>query len=104
MTATFTQTGGARLGMLNATYPFATLSATPDALRLSCLGRDCCFRKDSIRRLTRHRGVLSTGLRIEHTDSSFPDFVVFWASPFFWTAGFQKLKTELESIGYEIHD
>lgn len=104
MTTTFTQTGGARLGMFNATYPFATLSATPELLRLSCLGRDYSFPKGSIRRLSRHRGCFSTGLRIEHADSSFPEFVVFWASLFFWTSGFQKLRTQLEGLGYEIRD
>jgi hypothetical protein len=104
MTTTFTQTGGARLGMFNATYPFATLSATPDVLRLSCLGRDYSFRKESIRSLSRHRGIFSTGLRIEHTDPFFPEFVVFWASLFFWTSGFQKLKAQLESLGYEVRD
>jgi len=104
MTATFSQTGGARLGMFNASWPFATLSATPDALRLSCLGRDYSFPKGSIRSLSRHRGIFSTGLRIEHSDSSFPEFVVFWASLFFWTSGFRKLKAQLESLGYEIRD
>jgi hypothetical protein len=104
MIATFTHTGGARLGMFNASWPFATLSATPDALRLSCLGRDYNFPKSSIRSLSRHRGIFSTGLRIKHTDSSFPAFVVFWASLFFWTSGFRKLKAQLESLGYEIQD
>ena len=68
--------------MFNASWPFATLSATPDLLRLSCLGRDYTFPKDSIRSLSRHRGILSTGLRIEHTDSSGPDFFLldFWVS------------------------
>ena len=90
--------------MFNASYPFATLSATPELLRLSCLGRDYSFPKSSIRRLSRHRGFFSTGLRIEHADSSFPEFVVFWASLFFWTSGFQKLKTQQENLGYEIRD
>lgn len=104
MTATFTQTGGARLGMFNASYPFATLSVTPDALCLSCLGRDYRFPKGSIRGLSKHQGVFSTGLRIEHTDPSAPTFVVFWASVFFWTSGFEKLKTQMEGLGYKVRD
>ena len=104
MTAAFTQKGGARLGMFNASWPFATLSATPDALHLSSLGRDYASPKSSIRRLSSHQGVFSTGLRITHTDSSFPELVVFWASTFFWTSGFQKLKTQLENLGYEVRD
>jgi hypothetical protein len=102
MTATFTQVGGARLGMFNASWPFAKLSATPDQLRLSCLGRNYDFPKTSIRSLSRHSGIFSTGLRIEHTQSSFPEFIVFWSSPIFWSSGFAKLKAELESLGYDI--
>ena len=99
---TFTQTGGARLGNVNASYPFATLSGDADALRLSCLGREYYFPRSSIRQLRRHRGLFSVGLRIEHTQDSLPEFIVFWASVFFWTSGFQKLRTQLQSLGYDV--
>ena len=99
---TFTQTGGARLGNFNASFPFATLSADADALRLSCLGREYHFPRSCIQRLRRHRGLFSVGLRIEHTQDSLPGFIVFWASVFFWTSGFQKLRTQLESLGYDV--
>lgn len=88
--------------MFNASYPFATLSVTPDALCLSCLGRDYRFPKGNIRSLSRHQGAISTGLRIEHTDPLAPKFVVFWASVFFWTSGFDKLKTQMEGLGYKV--
>ena len=104
MITTFTQAGGARIGMLNSSWPFATLSASNEVLHVSAIGRDYSFPKSSIRSLRKHRGVFSTGLRIDHTQPSAPAFVVFWASLFFWTSGFQKLKTRLESLGYEIHD
>ncbi|MEP6667551.1 MAG: hypothetical protein ABJF10_00275 [Chthoniobacter sp.] len=99
----FSQTGGARLDYFNATFPFATLSADADGLHLSCMGHEYLFPKDKIRRLSRHRGIFSVGLRIEHSEPSFPQFVVFWASVFFWTSGFQALTTQLESLGYDIH-
>ena len=99
---TFTQTGGARLDNFNASFPFATLSGNAEALRLTCLGREYLFPRSSIRRLRRHRGLFSVGLRIEHTQDSLPGFIVFWASVFFWTYGFQKLRTQLESLGYDI--
>jgi len=102
MNPAFSQTGGARLGLFNATYPFATLSADSNALQLSCFSRDYAFPKDKIRKLSRYRGIFSVGLRIEHTEQSFPQFVVFWASIFFWTSGFQTLKRQLESLGYDI--
>ena len=102
MNSGFSQTGGARIDCFNATFPFATLSANTDALRLSCFGQDYAFPKDKIRRLSRHRGIFSVGLRIQHTEPSLPQFVVFWTSIVFWTAGFQRLKTQLESLGYDI--
>ena len=95
--SSFKQTGGARLDSFNA-----TLSGNPEALRLACLGREYHFPRNSIRRLRRHRGIFSVGLCIEHTQDSLPQFVVFWASLFFWTSGFQKLKTQLESAGYKV--
>jgi hypothetical protein len=99
---TFTQTGGARLDNFNASFPFATLSADAEALHLSCLGREYHFPRSSIRQLRRHRGLFSVGLRIEHTQDSLPGFIVFRASLFFWTSGFQKLRTQLETLGYDI--
>jgi hypothetical protein len=99
---TFTQTGGARLDKFNASFPFATLSEEAQSLHLSCLGREYQLPRSSIVGLHRHRGLFSVGLRIEHTQDSVPRFIVFWASVFFWTTGFQKLRTELERLGYDV--
>jgi hypothetical protein len=104
MSTAITQTGGVRLDSFNATWPFATLSATGTELRLSCLGREYLFPRSHIRSLSRYRGIFSVGLQIEHTDPSIPQFVVFWASVFFWTSGFKTLKAHLESLGYKIRD
>ena len=60
---------------------------------LSCVGRECSFPKADVQGLSRHGGLFSTGLRIEHTVSSYPEFVVFW------TFGFETLKRGLESTG-----
>jgi len=99
----FTQVGGARIGeWFNASYPAAVLSADSDALHLSCLGREYHFPRSSILRLRRHRGLFSVGLRIEHSADSIPEFIVFWASLFFWTSGFQTLKARLEGLGYDV--
>jgi hypothetical protein len=96
------QTGGARLGWFNASFPLATLSADRETLHLSCCGREYHFPRGTIRRLRRHRGLFSVGLRIEHTRDLLPEFVVFWAAVFFWTSSFANLKQKLESLGYEI--
>jgi hypothetical protein len=104
MSVEFTQTGGARLDGFNASWPFATLSASQGAIQLSCLGREYAFPRQTIQRLRRHRGLISVGLRIEHKVESLPAFVVFWASVFFWTSGFRKLKAQLEGLGYEVQN
>ncbi len=98
MTATYAQTGGARLDSFNASWPFAKLFATSDMIRLSCLGQECLFLKSNVRGLSRHRGLFSAGLRIEHAVSAYPEFVVFWSF------GFETLKRGLESLGYEIRE
>jgi hypothetical protein len=99
MTPTFSRTGGARLGSFSASWPFARLSATSDTIRLTCVGRECSFLRNDIQCLSRHRGVLfSTGLRIEHTVPAYPEIVVFW------TPGFETLKRDLESVGYEVRE
>jgi hypothetical protein len=102
MTATFSQTGGIRIGegliAFNATWPFATLSATERELRLRFLFRDYAFPRASIQKLSRHQGLFSVGLRVEHRVSSYPRFLVFW------TFGFSRLRRELQNLGYEITD
>ncbi len=98
MTAIFSQTGGARVGKFDATWPFAKLSANSVGLTLSCLGKEYVFERSRIKYLTHYRGLLSTGLRIEHDVSFHPDFVVFW------TPSYPMLKSQLESLGYEFRD
>lgn len=98
----FSQTGGARLDYFNATFPFATLSGDFEGLRLSCMGRDYAFPKNKIRKLSRHRGIFSVGLRIQHSEPSYPESVIFWASVFFWTSGFDRLRAHLQRLGYDL--
>ena len=98
MTPTFSQTGGARIGFFNATWPFAEFSATSDLIRLSCLGPECSFLRSDIRGLSRHIDIFSTGLRIEHTIAAYPKFIVFW------TFRYEALKRGLEGLGYEMRE
>jgi len=102
MNPLFSHEGGARLGYFNASWPFALLSGDSEELILSCLGRDYTFSKSKIRRLSRYRGLFSVGLRIEHSVESAPDVVIFWASLLFWTKGFERLKVQLEGLGYHV--
>jgi hypothetical protein len=98
MTQTFAQTGGARIGVLNATWPFARLSADRDTIALRLLFIKFTFPRDKIRRLSRYRAFISTGLQIEHTVGHCPKFMLFW------TFDFDTLKAELEARGFQVQD
>ncbi len=99
MIATFSQTGGVRIGrgtffVFNASWPFASLRVDDSVLTLSCLGKKWTFPRTSIQRLSKHRGLFSVGLRIEHSVERYAKFIVFW------TFRFARLKQELENRGY----
>jgi hypothetical protein len=101
MTATFAQKGGIRAGeglfsAFNASWPFARLLVTPERIHLSCFSYNYSFPKESIRRLSRHRGLFSVGLRIEHSVPMYPVFLVFW------TFKYQALKKHLQEMGYSV--
>ena len=99
----FTVTGAARLDSWFATWPHAKLSANAGALSLSFFRRTYNIPKGSIRRLSKSRNFFSYGLRIEHTEASVPEFVVFCPNiVFLWKNGFNKLKVELGILGYEV--
>ena len=99
----FKVTGGARIGArFNATYPLAELSADDKGLRLTCPGHNFFFPREEIRRLSKYRGWVSIGLRIEHTQDATPAIIVFWASLLPWTSGFDRLKRALEVLGYDV--
>ena len=90
--------GGVRLGTgmvaFNASVPLARLTATRGELKLSYPGHEMVFPRDSITSLSKHRGIFSVGVRIEHTRPDYEEFVVFW------TFRFRKVKAELEALGY----
>jgi hypothetical protein len=94
--ATISQRGGARLGLLNATWPFARLSADELTLQLSCLGWRFEFRNDHSLVLSRYGGLVSSGLQIEHQNRSYPNRIIFWC----WN--FQALSEQLNKLGYRV--
>jgi hypothetical protein len=75
---TLSVTGGARLGLFNATWPFARLTADTNALRLSVLGAPFKFTRESVIELTAMRGFFSRGLQIKHVESAYPKRIIFW--------------------------
>ena len=98
----FSQEGGARIDSWNITAPYAVLTGHRNALRLSCWGQDYVFPKTSIVALTRHRGVFSVGLRIEHDVPLYPGYIVFWVSLVLRRSPFAHLKGQLEALGYAV--
>lgn len=72
----------ARIGWVNATWPFAALSVREEALTVNVgiLGR-YTFRRDQVVSIDSYVGMiplLGGGIRIEHTVAEYPRRIVFW--------------------------
>ncbi len=76
-----TLTGGARIGMLNATWPFAKLSVSKDKLVLnaSMIG-SYIFKPDDIISIEPYTQIpfLGQGIKINHKVSQYKSKVIFW--------------------------
>ncbi len=93
--------GGIRYGMtsfyaISVSYPFVRLYITQSELAFHCFGRCVRIPKDSVQRISRWRGIFSTGIRIEHSINSVEPFVVFW------TSNFQQVVSALEAAGFKV--
>jgi len=77
----FTTIGGARVGWVNASWPLAKLSATPDKLTLSIrLLGTYSFAPDQVSAIEKYVRipVLISGIRIHHCNNDCPSRVIFW--------------------------
>jgi hypothetical protein len=102
--AAFSQIGGARINLMNVTYPYAELSIFRNALRLTCLDREYVFLRGNIIALAKYRGLFSTGLNIRHSVPTYPEFIVFWVNIFGWRSRYAMLKKQLQAFGYEVNE
>lgn len=98
-----TETGGFRVGWnsllaLNATWPFGSFEIDRDRLVLRALFRRYSFVRDSIVSLSTFSGFFARGLRIEHSISTYPRFIVFWP------AHMERLRHRLQDAGYAVDD
>ena len=77
------ETGGARIGWANASWPFATLHVTNPTLTLNAtiLGK-LVFSSSDIRSIEVYRksGILRNGIQINHSVPNYSETVVFWTS------------------------
>ena len=106
----FVQKGGLRWGAshwsgVNATWPFATLRASPDRLSISVrasvfLQGDVVLSKSDIIRIRKKHGIplLNVGIIIEHRARNSAPYILFW------TMSYSRLRFGLSEIGYEIDD
>lgn len=78
--ADFSAIGGARVGWVNVTWPFARFTVSARRLVLSGLIGRYEFLPDQVASIERSGSipVLSSGLRIVHTRSDYPAKVIFW--------------------------
>ncbi len=89
-------TGGARIGMANATWPFATLTVTKDRLDLntSVFG-NLAFTREDVITMKYWSGFMSRGIQIHHKVPGYKQKVIFW------TFGNPKrILAQIEDIGF----
>jgi hypothetical protein len=93
----FSQVGGARFDFFNATWPFVKIYVSPNTIKLKCFSKKYTFEKDQIVDLREYAGMMSKGLLIEHKHKNYPHHMVFW------TFKFNRLKHNLERLGYMVN-
>ena len=85
MTSERTLTGGARLDMMNATWPFAKLSATKEwiTLKVNFLG-DYTLHASQVVVVKKYTIIpfLAWGIRIHHGIGKYPKKMIFWSLGF----------------------
>jgi hypothetical protein len=90
--------GGARIGMFNASWPFARLTLTKDSVLLKVFATEYRLKREEICRFEFFRGWFSSGVMLVHTNSTLDSHVVFWSlSP-------QEVLSASQELGFEIRD
>jgi hypothetical protein len=73
------ETGGARIGMVNATWPFAKLTVTKDKLQLNAtIIGNLIFKPGDIVSIEPYSRFMSKGIKITYNVPKYKNHVVFW--------------------------
>ncbi len=78
----FTKTGGARIGWVNASWPLAQLSATPDSLTVTArLLGSYTFAPEQVSAVERYVMIpfVAWGVRVRHCVPVYPQQIIFWS-------------------------
>ncbi|MTH14659.1 hypothetical protein [Flavobacterium sp. LC2016-01] len=81
MTEKFTLTGGARIGMANASYPFADLYVDKDVLKINAsIVGNLVFQAKDIIELKAYRSIpiIGNGIKVIHRIEKYNQEVIFW--------------------------
>lgn len=81
MTEKFTLTGGARIGMANASYPFADLYVDKDVLKINAsIVGNLVFQPKDIIELKAYRSfpIIGNGIKVIHRIEKYNQDVIFW--------------------------
>jgi hypothetical protein len=92
-------TGGSRIGWINASWPFARLSVTAGRLTLKTLG-SYEFSPKQVIALEKEGSIplLSSGIRIVHNRSDYPEKVIFWC-----VGGRDRVLRKIAESGFVAH-
>ena len=81
MDTSSTYTGGARIGLMSASWPFAKLRLEPGRISLntSVFG-DYTFTEETLTKVTTYTSIpfLGWGIHLHHTNSNYPKKIIFW--------------------------
>jgi len=90
--------GGARIGLFNATWPFATLTISDTSISLQVFSRRYSLKKEEVTRLEYFRGWFSVGVKIVHKGAVLDSHAVFWSfEP-------TKVLAEAKRVGFQTTD
>ena len=76
-------------------FPLDSIILNRGEITIRRFWKDYSFKKSEIKKLTKYKIFLVSGIKIEHK-KSYPSFIVFWP------LSYSELKVNLEHLGYNL--